>query len=250
MTYQESSSAVLIAYANKENAKTIYENAVHKENAHRQQLRFCEIHSKPIQPEIKDAYKALCDSANVALVALSRSEMVYDICRDNARSAWIFEKLSAFVDMLGTIAGKKYGPKTAQKFDAAIRADLECQVTFCDKYGHGYAEFSPLNPADRRIIGGNAICVSVSSEILPGNVVTPAPLDQWKVLYLPEPVADPEKRADAIIAAHKEVLSAYESFKRIVDTYNDLLPTASTTRIEAGFFHESSMYKYYGLRTA
>jgi len=250
MTYQESSSSVLIAYANSENTKTIFDTLTDKAYKLRSTLRYNSLHDLPISEAAKAEYEAAKNAANDALVARSRSEMILDICRDNARSAWIFEKLSAFVDMLGTIAGKKYGPKTAQKFDAAIRADLECQVTFCDKYGHGYAEFSPLNPADRRIIGGNAICVSVSSEILPGNVVTPAPLDQWKVLYLPEPVADPEKRADAIIAAHKEVLSAYESFKRIVETYNDLLPTASTTRIEAGFFHESSMYKFHGLRTA
>lgn len=248
MNYNEAKQAVLSAYAVKGNAGTIAKNLSEKcWNLHAA-LYNAEKSGKEIPEALSSEHAETKLSAEAARIALAKAEIVYDICKDNARRAWIAEKLPAFLEMLDTIKGKKFGPKTAQAFDAAVRAELEVHVRFRYSFGDKtIAVFSALNPDDRRIIGGNDIEAVCDYDVLPDNKVVSAPLSCWKVLYLPEIVEDPETRADEIENASRLVRFEWESFNERLNEYNDLLPTAANGPFYDGGFSLSNLYKFHGL---
>lgn len=149
---------------------------------------------------------------------IQRLEVLERILKNNANAARTAEALPIICEVWKKYNGKQYGPKTAEK----IRAELKA-AGYSAYIDYGYIlDFEELDAAGYTHCNRLRICGNYTTKIITEeNTINAAGLDCLKSNYIY--IENPEERAAAIIEKAAEVKKAYEAAAAIASEYNELV---------------------------
>lgn len=150
---------------------------------------------------------------------------------DNARQAYIAEKLPVLLEIVNRYAGKRYGEKTKHKMSNEAKEagsfafsfygdELHIMPTTVDGFNDigtwSYNDFVLVRQGCER---------SKAGFIDENNVIKPLFAEDVRLSDCEEYCETPHERAQEIKKAHEEMLTAYETYAEATSRYNAIIPS-------------------------
>ena len=169
---------------------------------------------------IKAAYEAKENKLNQNTHTKQIIKIILPILHDNARATAAIILRPFIANILQKYAGKKPGPKTADKIRDDFHAVTGCNIYFNDTGTRSY--ISVMTGNYFRYNDLHFTCKSGFTD--ENNRIIATPAEDIHLSNAPTPCKDPEARAAEIIAAFKAMKEAEAETERRIKEFNAILP--------------------------
>lgn len=157
---------------------------------------------------------------------IERANVMKKIMISNARIAFLLQYFPKIIDILNKYTGKSIGPKTSEKIYEEIKSisNENIYVSFTDQYGMGRMTIRTQNLPDSMIIyanndGANCRFYDTNGKL---NKLSYNMFDYNKSeKYIYDPNAYLDKKSAEI----KQINTAVDNLKKLIDDYNTDLPS-------------------------